>query len=306
MPNDLTLPTMIDRASNALLKATSAAEVLEAGMMADVAYSAAKMAGRMAKATKAHDTVIAACLRAQADANEINARAQRRLADEVDAAQANGEIATAGGERSGKERSVPLPTAADIGLTRKQIHEARQLRDAERDDPGIVKWTLDGLVADGKEPTKTALRKVTRKRQEPDGEVEDNDKEWAITRFMFAADDVIAGASEVTEYFENISLSKASAASLQRTNKKIIAAWNEVGSVIESKSEPDDEEPIPVGTHNSSTPAERKEFFIFQTGHIIDYAEFDGVPDSEICAAARRVVATWTAFLATLDHAIAA
>jgi hypothetical protein len=75
-----------------------------------------------------------------------------------------------------------------------------------------------------------------------------------------------------------------------------------------SRSEPDedDNEPIPVGTHNSSTPAQRKEFFIFQTSHIIDYAEFDGVPDSEICAAARRVVATWTAFLATLDHAIAA
>ena len=32
-----------------------------------------------------------------------------------------------------------LPTVADIGLTHKQVHEARQLRDAEEDDPGVVR-----------------------------------------------------------------------------------------------------------------------------------------------------------------------
>ncbi|GAA5058285.1 hypothetical protein GCM10023208_24620 [Erythrobacter westpacificensis] len=55
-----------------------------------------------------------------------------RLADEYDAAQERGEIG-----RQGKPVTVPdengiVPaTAADAGLTRKQIHEARQLRDAE-------------------------------------------------------------------------------------------------------------------------------------------------------------------------------
>lgn len=35
-----------------------------------------------------------------------------------------------GGERSGRERSPTTATVADLGLTRKTIHEARQLRDA--------------------------------------------------------------------------------------------------------------------------------------------------------------------------------
>lgn len=42
---------------------------------------------QLADAKGAHDTVTAAALRAQADANEIIAQAQRRLADEYDAAQ---------------------------------------------------------------------------------------------------------------------------------------------------------------------------------------------------------------------------
>ena len=33
-------------------------------------------------------------------------------------------------------------TAADLGLTRKEIHEARIIRDAEKADPGIVRRTL--------------------------------------------------------------------------------------------------------------------------------------------------------------------
>jgi uncharacterized protein YjiS (DUF1127 family) len=46
-----------------------------------------------------------------------------RLADEYDAAQQRGEVAGAndGRRRSQTER---LPSAADIGLTRKQVHEA--------------------------------------------------------------------------------------------------------------------------------------------------------------------------------------
>jgi hypothetical protein len=86
------LPALIDRASKALQSARSAAEVLEAGRQADVAYAASKIAGRMAKQTRAHDTVIAACLRAQADASEIEACAKRRLSDEWNAAQERGEV----------------------------------------------------------------------------------------------------------------------------------------------------------------------------------------------------------------------
>lgn len=67
------------------------------------------------------------------------AQSKRRLADEYDAAQARGEVQGHGGQ--GK-RDVPagnIPAVTDLGLTRKAIHEARQLRDAEAADPGVIR-----------------------------------------------------------------------------------------------------------------------------------------------------------------------
>ena len=62
--------------------------------------------------------------------------AKRRLADEYDAAQERGEVQSRGGDQSSKSE---LPTAAAIGLSRKDIHEARQIRDAEAAEPRIVR-----------------------------------------------------------------------------------------------------------------------------------------------------------------------
>ena len=144
-----------------LTAATTAAEVLDARDMASFAYDAAKAAARFAKAKGAHDELIAAAHRAQADAVEIEAQAKRRLADEYDAAQARGEVAT----QSRHGGSVPAgntapATVADLGLTRKQVHEARQLRDAEAAAPGVVRRALDARLADGQEPTKAAVREA--------------------------------------------------------------------------------------------------------------------------------------------------
>jgi hypothetical protein len=57
--------------------------------------------------------------------------AKRRLADEYDAAQARGEVSI------GRPKSIPgentfTATVSDIGLTSKDIFEARQIRDAEK------------------------------------------------------------------------------------------------------------------------------------------------------------------------------
>jgi hypothetical protein len=77
-------------------------------------------------------TLIAAAHRAQADALEIEAQAKRRLADEYDAAQERGEVATGwpktilGGNTSA--------TVAEIGLSSNEIHDARVIRDAEAAD----------------------------------------------------------------------------------------------------------------------------------------------------------------------------
>lgn len=64
-----------------------------------------------------------------------------RLAEEYDDAQERGEVAKAGQyERPNvvaPNVSAPV-TAANLGLRRDEIHEARRLRDAEREDPGVV------------------------------------------------------------------------------------------------------------------------------------------------------------------------
>lgn len=153
------LPGLIDRAASALVNARSSAEVLEARDMAGVAYDAAKKAARLSKAKGAHDALIAAAHRAQADALEIEAKAKRRLADEYDAAQPkNAAVA-------GRPKSVPDEnafTAAAVGLTRKDIHEARTIRDAEKADPGIVRRTLDEAIESGEEPTRAKVKRAVK------------------------------------------------------------------------------------------------------------------------------------------------
>lgn len=77
--------------------------------------------------------------RAAGGALEIEAGAKRRLADEYDAAQKAGEIASSGDTlRKGSgvpEENAGKSTAADVGLSRKEIHEARVIRDAELAEP---------------------------------------------------------------------------------------------------------------------------------------------------------------------------
>jgi hypothetical protein len=142
--------------------AATAVEVLEARDLAAYAYDQAKIAARLLRAKGAHDELIERVRRAQANAVDIEALAKRRLADEYDAAQERGEV----GRQTGRPKIVPNgndlspPTAADIGLSRKQIHEARQIRDAEKAEPGIVRRTLDTLLEQGQEPTKAAMRQA--------------------------------------------------------------------------------------------------------------------------------------------------
>ncbi|WP_147277338.1 hypothetical protein [Rhodovulum sp. 12E13] len=57
-------------------------------------------------------------------------------------------------------------TAAEIGLSRKAIHDARRIRDAEVADPGLVRRTLDAQLERGEEPTRSALRRAAEARLE--------------------------------------------------------------------------------------------------------------------------------------------
>ncbi|MDA9510931.1 hypothetical protein XI09_41010 [Bradyrhizobium sp. CCBAU 11386] len=69
----------------------------------------------------------------------------------MNAAQARGEIRTrADNQLLPKQKK---PGAADVGLSDKEIHEARQIRDAEERDPGVVR-RLSTRGEAGKQPPK--------------------------------------------------------------------------------------------------------------------------------------------------------
>lgn len=192
------LPTLIDRASAALASARTSAEVLEARDLARVAYDAAKSVARMAKAKQAHDSLIADVHRAQAHALAIRARAEMRLAEEYDDAQDRGDVVgkSGGGDSTVVARNAA--TAADLGIRRDEIHEARKFRDAERADPGVIQRTIEGMVERGEEPTRAALRKEITAKPKPQmsreplwvwGRVKDFDRDGilAISPMILAA-----------------------------------------------------------------------------------------------------------------------
>lgn len=157
------LPALIDRARSVLDNARGAAEVLEARDRASVAYDAAKKATRFLKAKGAADELIAAGHRLQAEALVIEARAKCRLADEYDAAQERGEVARNGDNLPRIPKENSKATVADIGLTHKDIHEARIIRDAETEEPGIVQHTIDDAIDAGEEPSKALVNRAVLK-----------------------------------------------------------------------------------------------------------------------------------------------
>ncbi len=155
------LRALVDRAASILANARSSAEILDAREMAGFAYDVAKRTARLQRAKNAHDVLIGAAHRAQANALEIEAQAKHRLADEYDAAQERGEVV---GAHDGARKRVgddnAIATASELGLRRDEIHDARLIRDAETNDPGIVRRALDDRLARGEEPTRAALRKM--------------------------------------------------------------------------------------------------------------------------------------------------
>lgn len=183
----LSLPALVRRAASQLAGAETAAECLDAKDSAALAYDAAKRAARILKAKGAHDEVVAAVRRSQADALEIEAMASRRLADEYDKAQEDGVIRTRGGDRVSK-----LPDGkfgpGDLGLLDKQVHDARAIRDAEVAEPGIVRRILDEAIEQGEEPTRTLLREAVHVR----GTFGTGENEWYTPqRYIDSAREVL-------------------------------------------------------------------------------------------------------------------
>jgi hypothetical protein len=154
------LPAMVERASHALANAKSSAEVLEARDQAGTIYDLAKRAARLLKMRNAHDEILTATRRAQADALTIESRAKARLADEYDAAQERGEVAGRGRPKKIPEddRELSKLTREETGLLEDQLTEARQIRDAEEGEPGFVQRVLDRALDEGHEPSRALVR----------------------------------------------------------------------------------------------------------------------------------------------------
>lgn len=130
-------------------------DIVNARIVASVAYNQAKTAAQFAEQIGATEKLIAKARRMQADALLIEARAKILIADKWDEAQAAGTAAKRG-TRNVSDRNIS--TVDDTGLSRKEIHEARKLSAAEHRDPGIVERAIQARLAAGLEPTKANLR----------------------------------------------------------------------------------------------------------------------------------------------------
>lgn len=131
-------------------------DVMAARLLAAGAYDQAKAAAGYAQRFGAAERLVGKARRLQGEALLIEAQAKVRLADEYDAAQAAGEVAS-----RGRPKNVPegnIITASDAGISRKEIHEARSLRDAERETPGIVERAIAARLEAGLEPSRASLR----------------------------------------------------------------------------------------------------------------------------------------------------
>jgi hypothetical protein len=173
------LPMLVRKAAEHLASAETAAEVLQARDVATEAYDQAKRAARLAKAKGAHDTLIMTIYRVQAEGLEIEAAAKRRLADEYDAAQERGEAETKGRPKNvPDENIIPPATTSEMKISRKEIHDARQLRDAEALNPGVTKRAIDNIVEQGREPTRAAVRREISPGRQPQYQTASDQSLW--------------------------------------------------------------------------------------------------------------------------------
>lgn len=131
-------------------------DVLAARLLAAGAYDQAKAAAGYAQRFGAAERLVGKARQLQGDSLLIEARAKIQLAKEWDAAQEAGEAS-----KGGRPKTVPDGngfTAEDVGLTRKEIHDARQLAAAEDQSPGIVERAIAARLEAGLEPSRASLR----------------------------------------------------------------------------------------------------------------------------------------------------
>ncbi|PZR79125.1 MAG: hypothetical protein DI537_41405 [Stutzerimonas stutzeri] len=134
----------------------SAGDMRAAFVRAQALYDEAGAARNFAARMKASEDVIAHVQAIIGEALDIESYAKVALANEYDAAQAAGMVATRG--RPKKVNGENLIRLEDVGLSKGLIFDARKLRDAELQQPGLIREVIATRVAEGLIPTRANLR----------------------------------------------------------------------------------------------------------------------------------------------------
>ncbi|NTG20026.1 SAM-dependent methyltransferase [Agrobacterium rhizogenes] len=135
--------------------AFDAGDVDLAQFLSSASYEESKAAVSFGRRVKAKRELQEKARSLEADALYIWTQCDMHFAEQWEKAVDEGRVL------KGRPKSVPDEnafTAEEIGLSRKEIHEARKILAAERREPGIVKRALEARLAAGLEPTRANLR----------------------------------------------------------------------------------------------------------------------------------------------------
>jgi hypothetical protein len=159
------LGSLIQHARKALDGAKSYTQVLEARAEADTVYTAARLTARLSKVKDAHNAVQEKCRVLMGDAIQLEVLCQIKLADEIDLAQANGQLRTQGdNSRDNEKARNPTGKAGlpDIGLTGDAVHRARIVRDASLARPGFVRELIEEKLRNAQAPTRRQVQQAAK------------------------------------------------------------------------------------------------------------------------------------------------
>lgn len=134
-----------------------AGDVQRAMKIAVVSYDKAKAEADCAEKVKASRELIDKARRMQAEAAKIEGICYVAMADAVDAAQASGKLSRGRPEKVLAEDHFTLE---DVGVDKRRLHEARQLRDAVRAEPEFIDRIVEARLSEGLEPSRAALKKA--------------------------------------------------------------------------------------------------------------------------------------------------
>lgn len=151
--SDSDLVTIVERA-RALL---DDGDVQTAFKLSSVAYDQAKAAASAAERVKASRDLVDKARRLQADALKIESMCYVKMADAVDEAQAKGQISR-GGRPTETVQDADRFTLQEVGIDKRRLSEARQLRNAVRKEPEFIDRVIQSRLAEGLEPSRASLK----------------------------------------------------------------------------------------------------------------------------------------------------